>query len=141
METTLMSSLSNYRIYADGACSGNPGPGAFCALIIFPEGDEAFIAGKESNTTNNRMEVKAAIAGLDMLPSGVDVEVISDSLYLINTMRGHYRRMANKDLWDELDPIVTRMKSISWTWIRGHNGNEGNERVNRFVQGLLKERS
>jgi ribonuclease HI len=139
-----MSSLNNYQMYVDGACSGNPGPGAYCALIITPDGvernfseAEKCILGTFEYTTNNKMEVKAAIAGLALIPDGAHVEVFSDSLYLINTMKGLYKKKTNLDLWITLSELTSKFSTVTWTWVRGHSGNEGNERVNKLVQGLL----
>ncbi len=121
------------RIYTDGACIGNPGPGGWAAIII--DGTERKeIAGREKRTTNNRMELMAAIQGLAETPPGSTATIESDSQYLVNTMTRNWKRKANHDLWDRLDRLAAE-RSVSWQWIRGHAGHPENERANILANG------
>ena len=93
------------NIYTDGACQGNPGPGGWAA-IVEEDGGSRELSGRESKTTNNRMEVMAAIKGLEGTPDGSSVTLHSDSRYLVNTMTKEWKRNVNVDLWDRLDALV-----------------------------------
>ncbi len=123
------------RIYTDGACSGNPGPGGWAAIIISDEGREE-IKGREKKTTNNRMEITAAIEGLTRISSGSEVVIESDSQYLVNTMTKNWKRRANQDLWKKLDKLVAE-RSVSWVWIKGHNGHPENERADKLANDMV----
>ena len=116
------------KVYTDGACIGNPGPGGWAAIILDGSSRKE-IAGREEKTTNNRMELVAAINGLIQTQPGSAVRVETDSQYLVNTMTRNWKRRANHDLWDKLDKLVADRK-VTWTWIRGHNGHPENERAN-----------
>ena len=96
-------------IFTDGSCIGNPGPGGWAAIIV-ENGGTRKVHGSDENTTNNRMEILAAIQGIEATPSGVDVRVHSDSSYLINTMTKGWKRNKNKDLWARLDFEVAKRK-------------------------------
>jgi cyclic pyranopterin phosphate synthase len=122
------------EIYTDGACSGNPGPGGWAAIIV-NGADSKEIKGREGETTSNRMEIMAAIKGLAQTPQGSQVRIESDSQYLVNTMTRNWKRKANHDLWDELDKLVAE-RSVDWVWIRGHVGHPGNERANRLASEM-----
>jgi cyclic pyranopterin phosphate synthase len=87
------------------------------------------MSGHEDNTTSNRMEVLAAIKGLEAVPSGARVTVYSDSQYVVNTMTRNWRRQANLDLWAKLDQEVAK-RQVSWEWVQGHAGHLGNEEAN-----------
>ncbi len=119
------------HIYTDGACIGNPGPGGWAAIII-DGAAKTEIAGREEKTTNNRMELTAAIEGLAGTPPGARVTVESDSQYLVNTMTRNWKRNTNNDLWDSLDKLVAE-RSVDWVWIRGHNGHPENERADTLA--------
>lgn len=119
------------EIYTDGACIGNPGPGGWAAIIVNGS-DRREIKGRENRTTNNRMEIMAAIQGLAHTPVGSRVKVESDSQYLVNTMAKNWKRKANHDLWDKLDTLVAE-RDVSWGWIRGHDGHPENERANMLA--------
>ncbi|MBI2855857.1 MAG: cyclic pyranopterin monophosphate synthase MoaC [Chloroflexi bacterium] len=119
------------HIYTDGACLGNPGPGGWAA-IIEQAGSKKAVAGREDETTNNRMEIMAAIKGLEATPERSEVTVYSDSQYLVNTMTRGWKRMANQDLWAMLD-AVTGHRRVSWEWVRGHAGHPGNEEANTLA--------
>ena len=133
-----------FEIYADGACSGNPGRGGWAALIRTPDGIRE-IVGFDANTTNNRMELQAAIEGLRTLPPTVPATVISDSEYLIKGMtqwlmgwkNRNWRTAAkkpveNRDQWEALDALDGGR--VNWRWVRGHSGDLNNERVNALAQ-------
>lgn len=119
------------RIYTDGACLGNPGPGGWAAVIISDAGKKE-IKGREERTTNNRMELLAAINGLSQTALGSEVTIESDSQYLVKTMTGNLRRKANLDLWEKLDRLSAD-RSVSWVWIRGHDGHPENERADKLA--------
>ena len=118
-------------IFTDGSCIGNPGPGGWAAIIV-EDGATRNIHGRDENTTNNRMEVLAAIQGIEATPSGVDVCVHSDSSYLINTMTKGWKRNKNQDLWARLDFEVAKRK-VQWNWVKGHAGHPLNEKADRIA--------
>ncbi|MDH7569349.1 MAG: ribonuclease HI [Armatimonadota bacterium] len=132
------------RIVTDGACSGNPGPGGWAALIIRGQQVEE-IGGHEPHTTNNRMEMRAAIEALKRVPPNAPVLLITDSTYLKKGMtewlgawkaRGWVTTagtpVQNRDLWEELDRLAgTR---VEWQFVRGHRGHPENEHANRIAQ-------
>ena len=118
-------------IYTDGSCMGNPGPGGWAAVIV-DDGAKRSLSGKEDNTTNNRMEILAAIKGLEAVPAGSEVTVFSDSQYVVNTMTRGWKRNANRDLWAKLDAVAGQRR-ITWRWTRGHAGNPGNEEANALA--------
>ena len=133
-----------FEVYTDGACSGNPGRGGWAALIRSTEGIRE-IVGFDANTTNNRMELQAAIEGLQALPPTATVTLTSDSKYLINGMtqwlvewkKRDWRTAAkkpveNRDLWEALDELDGNR--VTWIWCRGHSGDPNNERVNALAQ-------
>ena len=112
-------------IHTDGACKGKPGPGGW-GTVIEQNGNQQKLSGSEPQTTNNRMEMTAVIKGLEAVESSSKVLISSDSTYVINTMTKGWKRKANHDLWDQLDSLV-RGRDVSWRWVRGHNGDRGNE--------------
>jgi cyclic pyranopterin phosphate synthase len=124
------------HIYTDGACQGNPGPGGWGA-IVQRNGEETELAGHEDGTTNNRMEVTAAIKGLETTPEGSSVTLYSDSQYLVNTMTKGWKRRANVDLWTRLDALVAR-RNVAWEWVRGHAGHPENERADKLATGMVE---
>jgi ribonuclease HI len=129
------------KIYTDGSCLGNPGPGGWAALIR--EGaKETRIQGGEPYTTNNRMELGAVIHALKKVPTATDIEVYSDSSWVINTMTKNWKRKKNLDLWEELMPLV-QGKEISWNWVKGHAGHPENEDcdVRAFEQATLQKKA
>ena len=128
------------KIYTDGACKGNPGPGGWGALIIYAT-EEKEIYGGENLTTNNRMELKAVIMALKEINSGRDITIFTDSSYVQkgisewifkwkqNGWRSSNRKpVKNKDLWVDLDDISSKF-TIKWEWVKGHSGDPGNERA------------
>ena len=122
------------HIYTDGACKGNPGPGGWAA-IVRRSGEDTELAGHEDGTTNNRMEVLAAIMGLEAAPERSNITLYSDSQYLVNTMTKGWKRKANLDLWNRLDALVAR-RDVAWEWVRGHVGHPENERADKLATDM-----
>ena len=130
------------RIYTVGSCSRNPGKGGWAALLIVDQHHIQEFSGKVDNTTNNRMEQTAVIKALEHLPSGADATIYTDSEYVVQTMKGRYRRRANNDLWARLDELVAGQQ-IQWEWVAGHSGHPQNEFVNALAgweSGVLDSR-
>ena len=133
------------EVHTDGACSGNPGPGGWAAILRW-EGRERELSGGEPLTTNNRMELMAAIAALEALKRPVSVHVYTDSQYLrqgiTEWLRGWKARgwltadkkpVKNKDLWERLDAANAR-HTVEWRWLKGHAGHELNERADELAR-------
>jgi ribonuclease HI len=131
-------------IYTDGACSGNPGPGGWGALLIH-DGNTSEIMEGAFETTNNRMELTAAIEALNVLKQPCRVDLHTDSTYVKDGMtkwienwkNNGWRTAAKKpvknaDLWLALDEAVKRHE-LTWHWVKGHNGDEGNERADKLA--------
>ena len=127
-------------IWTDGACSGNPGPGGWGAILVFGD-QEKELCGGEVMTTNNRMELMAAIAGLETLTEACTVTLVTDSQYvrqgitewMPNWVRRRWKTaggdpVKNRDLWERLHAATLRHK-IDWRWVKGHSGDPDNERV------------
>ena len=137
-------------VYTDGACSGNPGPGGWGATIKI--GDETFeIFGGEDNTTNNRMELIAAIKALEYLNENHKITLYTDSNYvkdgitkwIFNWKKNNWKTSAkkpvkNSDLWIQLDEIQNK-REVRWNWVKGHAGNLGNERADELARMGIKE--
>ncbi len=123
----------------DGACEPNPGDGGWGVVLRI--GDEAKeLYGGAPESTNQRMEITAVIMALKALDTPSEVEIISDSQYVIKTMTDGWKRKANKDLWAALDEAVKPHKII-WTWVRGHNGHVDNERADALsLMGIEEAR-
>ncbi|MDA0261566.1 MAG: ribonuclease HI [Proteobacteria bacterium] len=132
-------------IYTDGACSGNPGPGGWGALLAFGE-HQREISGGEADTTNNRMEIRAAIEALNALKRPMKVRLHTDSTYLrdgitrwISGWKKNGWRTASKkpvkniDLWQDLEAALVRHE-VDWFWVRGHDGHPGNERADEIAR-------
>ena len=118
-----------YLLYTDGGCAHNPGgPGAFAAILINRETlDQTVLTQAYISTTNNRMEMMAVIVGLENIEVGSDVEIYSDSQYVVKTIQGLYAKKKNLDLWKRLD-LAEKDKNISIHWIPGHKGDQYNEK-------------
>jgi len=131
-ERTAVSTLRAIHIYTDGSCLGNPGPGGWAYIIQSDEQrTEGF--GHCAETTNNRMEMTAAIEALKLLPPSQSIVLHSDSQLLINTMTLGWKRKKNQDLWAELDQLAA-LHRITWQWVRGHNGHPENEACDSLAQ-------
>jgi ribonuclease HI len=135
----------SYRIvlYTDGACSGNPGPGGYAAILVAYDAQgevakEREIVGAEKSTTNNQMEIRAVIEGLKALSAPSEVRVVSDSQYVINTMTKNWKRKKNQDLWDELDDLCA-LHTVTWEYVKGHAGHEYNERCDKLAVQAYKQ--
>ncbi len=118
-------------VYTDGSCLNNPGPGGWGAVVL-EEGGPLRLSGGEPQTTNNRMELTAAIKSLEAIPEGTSVDLHSDSEYLVKTMTRHWKRRVNTDLWDRLDTLAASHQ-VRWHWVQGHAGNEWNEEADRLA--------
>jgi len=139
------------EIYTDGACRGNPGPGGWGVLLRFGD-NEKELCGGEYNTTNNRMELTAAIKGLTAIKKGSVVTLTTDSKYVRNGITqwitnwknkgwrtANKQQVKNQDLWQQLDEL-SQNHNITWDWVRGHSGHRENEiadvLANRGIDGL-----
>jgi len=138
------------EIFTDGACSGNPGPGGWGAILRW-RGNEKILQGNEAHTTNNRMEMMAVIAALEALSRPVDIVVSTDSRYVqqgitqwLSTWKQRDWQTANKqavkniDLWQRLDTAVSRHRTIEWVWVKAHNGHPENERADQLARDALR---
>jgi len=126
--------VKKITLFSDGSALGNPGPGGFGTILRYGD-KEREIVGSEPHTTNNRMELRGVIEGLKALKEGCEVEVISDSSYvvkginewLVGWIKRDFKKVKNIDLWKEYIE-VSKPHKINATWVRGHNGHEENER-------------
>lgn len=135
-------------IYTDGACSGNPGPGGWGAVICY-QSMETDLSGGDATTTNNRMEMMAAIKALQSLPRRCQVHLYTDSMYvrdgvtrwMINWKKNGWKTsdkkpVKNQDLWLQLDALLTQ-QDITWHWVKGHDGVELNERADALARNAI----
>ncbi len=138
------------EIHTDGACRGNPGPGGWGAILKY-DGHEKCLRGAEPETTNNRMELMAAIHGLEALKRACRVRLVTDSQYvkngitqwLANWKRNSWRTagktpVKNADLWKRLDAAASR-HDIDWVWVKGHSGHPENERADALARSAIDE--
>lgn len=136
--------MKKVELYTDGACSGNPGPGGFAAILFF-EGNEKVISGGEKETTNNRMELMAVIEGLSSLNEPCEVELYTDSKYVQQAItlgwiedwekRGWKRKtgpLLNLELWQRLNELLKKHR-VTARWVEGHAGVELNERADKIA--------
>ncbi len=143
-------SVARIEIFTDGACRGNPGPGGWAALLRYGD-TEKLVNGATAQTTNNRMELQAAIEGLKLLKRSSRVVLTTDSEYLrkgINTWVAKWKRngwrtaqkkpVKNRDLWEVLDELAVDHK-IEWCWVKGHSGHPENERVDQAANDAIDE--
>ncbi len=138
--------MKKVEIYTDGACSGNPGPGGFAAVLRYG-GQEKEVTGSEENTTNQRMELMAAIAALEQLKEPCHVVLHSDSAYLVNAFKQNWfarwrqngwlnskkQPVENRDLWERL-LVLCEKHRVEWVKVRGHAGDELNNRCDRLAR-------
>ena len=129
---------ATYEIYTDGSCLLNPGPGGWGALVTGEGGATAKLSGGERSTTNNRMEITAAIKALEAIPQGASAVLHSDSEYVVKTMTKGWKRNANKDLWERLE-LAAASRNVEFRWVRGHAGHPGNEAADRLAVNAMKD--
>ena len=138
-------------IYTDGACSGNPGIGGWGAVILENQNNEIYLNGGDDDTTNNKMELTAAIEALKYFKEQKKIKIITDSKYvkdgiqswIQNWKKNGWKTSAkkpvkNKTLWMELDELITR-HNITWEWVKGHNGNKYNEKADYLARRYIEE--
>ena len=137
--------MKKVQIYTDGACSGNPGPGGY-GVILKSNGKEKILSKGYKNTTNNRMELRAVIAGLSALKERCKVQIFSDSKYIIDAVnngwafrwkkngwkRNKKEYALNPDLWDNLLDLISQHET-EFIWIKGHAGHDENERCDKLA--------
>ena len=140
--------MTNVEIFTDGACRGNPGPGGWAALLVAGT-ERKEVTGSEAATTNNRMELSAAIGGLGALKRRCAVKLYTDSKYVLqgitewlpNWKARGWRTAArqpgkNQDLWQLLDAAAAN-QDIQWIWVKGHSGHEENEYVDQLANDAI----
>ena len=140
--------------YTDGACSGNPGPGGWGVLLLARDGEtivkERTLSGGEANTTNNRMELLAAIHALETLARASSLTIVTDSAYVKNGVTGwihgwkrngwktaNKKPVKNVELWQRLDEAQAR-HDVTWEWVKGHAGHPENERADELAREGMK---
>lgn len=129
----------HYLVYADGSCLGNPGPGGWGVVVRDPNGAQDERNGHKPHTTNNQMEIKAAIEGLRATEPGASVVLRTDSKYVVNTMTLDWKRKANQDLWKELDR-ERALRNVKFEWVRGHDVDPTNHRADELaVMGAKRQ--
>lgn len=138
-------------IYTDGACSGNPGPGGYGAILMY-NGTEKEMSGGEKNTTNNKMELMAAIVSLECLKEPCDVTLYSDSAYLVNAYNQKWienwkkngwknsnrQDVKNRELWEKLEKL-TSIHNVTFIKVKGHSDNEYNNRCDKLAVAETKK--
>jgi ribonuclease HI len=142
--------MSSVRIYTDGACRGNPGPGGWGAILQYGDSEKE-LYGSEAHTTNNRMELMAAIQSLEALTRACEVTLTTDSQYVrkgITEWLPQWKRrdwltldkqpVKNKDLWERLERAIQQHR-IQWDWIKGHSGHPENERADQLANRAIDE--
>ncbi len=138
----------NVDIFTDGGCRGNPGPGAWACVLKY-NGTSKELSGFEEETTNNRMELRAAIEGVKALKSPCNVRLFTDSQYLRKGItewidnwiakgwkNSKKKDVKNRDLWEELHKLI-QGHEVSWHWVKGHAGHEENERCDELVNLVM----
>ena len=139
------------HIYTDGACSGNPGIGGWGVVIIVNNSKAVHLSGGSINTTNNQMELMAAIEALKYFSNTSNINIYTDSkyvkngieLWIINWKKNGWRtsskkQVKNKELWIELDEQITK-HNINWQWVKGHAGNKHNEQADYLARKFIEE--
>ena len=143
--------MKKVDLFTDGACSGNPGPGGWGALLRY-NGNEKELSGGEDMTTNNRMELKAVIEGIRAIKPRCTVTVHTDSEYVMKGVTQYLENwkkrgwktsdkkdVKNIDLWQELDALLPQ-NVVKWVWVRGHSGHVENERADTLARGAIPPR-
>lgn len=147
-----LQSFKKFKVYTDGSCLGNPGPGGYAAYIIFNNGEQKkVVSGALKDTTNNQMELKAVIEALKVLPANSEIELYSDSAYVLNGLSkwlnswknnnwltAAKKEVANKELWQELDQLAGSFK-LSYQKVKGHSGDHYNEKADKLAQKKAAE--
>ena len=140
--------MKTVEIYTDGACLGNPGPGGWCAILIY-KGVEKTISGLNKETTNNRMELAAAIEGLKALKEKCKVILYSDSAYLVNSInenwienwqKNNFKKIKNVDLWKELICQI-KIHDVRFIKVKGHSDNKYNNKCDLIAREQAKQAS
>ena len=139
-----------YIIYTDGACSGNPGPGGWGAVIFDKNKNQKKISGKEKSTTNNRMELMAPIMALMKIKPNSEITIYTDSTYVKNGITEWIKKwekngwrssnkklVKNKDLWIKLNSLCKKNK-VSWKWVKGHSNNKYNNLADELATRAIK---
>lgn len=142
--------MTTVTLYTDGGCRGNPGPGGWGAVLIYGD-HEKTLKGSEADTTNNRMELLAAIEGLDALNRAVPVDLYTDSKYVqqgitqwIHNWKKNGWKTAgkkpvkNQDLWQRLDQLMAKHE-VTWHWVKGHAGHKYNEMADQLANQAMDE--
>jgi ribonuclease HI len=145
------SETDRVELFADGACSGNPGPGGYGVILRY-RGKSTELSGFAPHTTNNRMELTAVIEGLRRLKRPCKVRVITDSIYVVKGMtewiegwikkrwtNSQKKPVLNKDLWEKLLDL-SKPHRIEWVWVAGHSGHEENERCDKLARSAIRTR-
>lgn len=137
--------MKHINIFTDGACSGNPGPGGFAAIVQYDDYEQE-ITGGETNTTNNRMELIAVIEALNSLKESFKITLYTDSQYIVNAINKGWleswisknwkksdgKPVLNIDLWQELVELL-KIHKVTFKWVKGHNGHSENERCDKLA--------
>ena len=139
-----------YTIYTDGACSGNPGPGGWGAVIFDNDNKQKNISGSEENTTNNRMELSAAIMALEEVNTNSEITIYTDSTYVKNGItewvlkwkengwkNSNKEPVKNKDLWEKLVNLCEQ-NTINWKWVKAHASNKYNNLADELATKAIK---
>ena len=143
--------MTNITVYTDGACSGNPGPGGWGVLIVTDSSESIELNGGEKHTTNNRMELTAAIEALKHFKQSTKLTIFTDSVYVkegisswLNNWKARGWKTAskkpvkNEDLWKELDE-QNQIHDVNWQWVKGHAGHPENERADYLARTGMPE--
>ena len=141
-----------YKIYTDGACSGNPGPGGWAAIILVNNEVKDMFSGNEKNTTNNQMELMAPIKAIERFKKKSEISIVTDSTYVKDGITIWIKRwekngwktaskkpVKNKDLWKKLKNLSSK-HSIKWVWVKGHAQDKYNNLVDELAQRAIKNK-
>ncbi len=125
--------------YCDGGSFPNPGRGGWGVVLIAADKDTREVLGYEERSTNQRAEIMAAITALEALDEPTEIEIVSDSQYLVQCGGGQWSRKSNRDLWQRLDAAAAPHR-VTYGWVRGHDGNPGNERAHELAMRAVFRR-